>query len=148
MIAGMAVRRVVHPCELDNKCSCPHDIKSRFYNMNCEAPTCPHWCAGSPLLSGHDHRCAVHWDTSTTMRRARLALAHSCDSWRIRRQLADLWAHLAMGIVAREWVGERAASCGRLAPRGHPVASRVGREWVGRLAAVGRPLGSMAPRGG
>ena len=40
-----------------------------------------------------------------------------------------------MGIVAREWVGERAALCGRLAPRGHPVASRVGREWVDRLAA-------------
>ena len=53
-----------------------------------------------------------------------------------------------MGIVAREWVGERAALCDRLAPRGHPVASRVGREWVDRVAAVGRPLGSMAPRGG
>ena len=48
--------------------------------MKCEAPACPHWCAESPLLSGHDHRCAVHWDTSTTMRRARLALPHSCDS--------------------------------------------------------------------
>ena len=45
--------------------------------MNCEVPTCPHWCAESPLLSGHDHRCAVHRDMSTTMRRARLALAHS-----------------------------------------------------------------------
>ena len=31
----------------------------------------------SPLLSGHDHRCAVHRDMRSTMRRARLALAHS-----------------------------------------------------------------------
>ena len=45
--------------------------------MNCEIPNCPYWCAESPLLSGHDHRCAVHRDMSTTMRRARLALAHS-----------------------------------------------------------------------
>ena len=68
--------------------------------------------------------------------------------WRLLGHWADLWAHLAMGIVAREWVGERAALRGRLAARGHPAVSRVGREWVGRVAAVGRPLGSMAPRGG
>ena len=63
--------------------------------MKCEAPTCPHWCAESPLLSvrgasGHDHRCAVHRDMSATMRRARLALPHSCDSWRSRREWADI----------------------------------------------------------
>ena len=58
-----------------------HDIKSRICNMNCEIPNCPYWCAESPLLEiggrPHHHRCAVHRDMSTTMRRARLALAHS-----------------------------------------------------------------------
>ena len=53
------------------------DIRSRICNMNCGIRECPHWCAESPLLSGHDHRCAVH---RGTMRRARLALPHSCDS--------------------------------------------------------------------
>ena len=81
--------------------------------MHCEVPACPHWCAESPLLSGHDHRCAVHRDKTTAMRRARLALVHSCDSCRIHRQWADLWAHLAMGIVAREWVGETTEHCYR-----------------------------------
>ena len=49
--------------------------------MNCEIPNCPYWCAESPLLEiggrPHHHRCAVHRDMSTTMRRARLALGHS-----------------------------------------------------------------------
>ena len=144
MIAGMAVLRVVHPCELGN-CFCEwtklpfcwvpgvekprcfecvkpvarwieprarwglfyskmqplpappspeggvkpltdaerfrsrlsHDIKSRICSKYCEIPNCPYWCAESPLLSGHGCRCAVHRDMSTTMRRARLALAHS-----------------------------------------------------------------------
>ena len=58
-----------------------HDVKSRICNMDCEIPDCPYWCAENPLLEiggrPHHHRCAVHRDMSTTMRRARLALAQS-----------------------------------------------------------------------
>ena len=58
-----------------------HDIKARICNMNSEISNCPFWCAESTLLEiggrSHHHRCAVHRDMSTTMRRARLALAHS-----------------------------------------------------------------------
>ena len=58
-------------------------------------------------------------------------------AWRLLGHWADLWAHLAMGIVAQEWV--RALLRGRLTARGLAGS---------RVAAVGRPLGSMAPRGG
>ena len=50
------------------------DAHSRICNMNCEIPNYPQWCAEIQLVSGDDHRCAVHRDMSVTMRRARMQI--------------------------------------------------------------------------
>jgi len=86
--------------------------------MNCEIPNCPYWCAESPILSGHDHRCAAHRDQSTTMRRARLALVHY-TFWTSRNDADEVVTTAAM-------VGPRPPVAGREHDTGSTCVLRGG----------------------